>query len=166
MSGHSIDVPSKRDWPTGVALGILVATFTLVAGPEGAVAGVATALTWVLLGLPYAIAVGHVVLVAAFPGGVDLASFLIVEAAFVLIVLVPVVRRAARPADAAVFLVSAVGLIGATWFAVQSQPLWIATGVVLTLFTLAAYTLHRYELVRLGLVTDDHPTRSHPESDP
>ncbi|WP_339104250.1 hypothetical protein [Haloterrigena salinisoli] len=144
----------ERRWPPLVALAVLTAALAILAGPTGAVAGLATALTWYGLGTPYALAAGHVVLAAAFPEGIDPATFLVIELAFVAVLLATVVRSATALRDVAVALASATAFVGTGWIVAESQPLWIAAGTLLVLVALAAYALHRYELVRLGLVPD------------
>lgn len=153
---------SGREWPTFGALAVLTGALSLVAGPIGTVAGLATAVTWHVLGLPSAIAVGHLVLAMAFPTGIDPGAFVVVELAFVVVLLAALVPNRASLRDGVVALGSAVALVGLAWIVTQSQPLWVAAGALLAGFGLAAYTLHRYELVRLGLVPDDHPDNSQP----
>ena len=166
MSGVATAAPAEptgRRWPTLVALAVLTGALTVLAGPTGAVAGLATALTWYVLGTPYALAAGHVVLAAAFPDGIDAATFLLVELAFVAVLLAAVVRSKTAVGDALAVLATAAAFVGIGWLVAGAQPLWIAAGTLLIAVALAAYALHRYELVRLGLVPEidsdaDSPT--------
>ncbi|QFU82258.1 hypothetical protein [Natronorubrum aibiense] len=151
------DEQSGRDWPTIGALAVLTAVLTLAAGPTGTVAALTTAVIWYTLGIPYAIAAGHVVLATAFSGDIDLFTFIDIELAFVF-VLVLSSRATNSLSNVAVALVSAVGLVSIAWAGSQAQPLWLAASILLAVFALTAYTLHRYELVRLGLVPDEHTT--------
>ncbi|MXV61819.1 hypothetical protein GS429_07015 [Natronorubrum sp. JWXQ-INN-674] len=144
-----------------VALVVLTVALTVVVGVLGTVAGLATAIAWYVLGTPYAVAAGHVVLATAFPNGIGLESFVLVELPFVVFVLAPTIWGTDPLRDGAVGLASAVGLVGIGWIVAQSQPLWLAAATVILVFALAAYTLHRYELVRLGLVPDDYAADSH-----
>lgn len=154
-----------RRWPTIVALATLTAVLTVVAGPTGTIAGLATGLTWYGLGTPYAIAAGHVSLAAAFPNGIDPGAFLFVELAFGAVLLAAVVRPATWPVDAGIVLTSATGFVGGIWLVSWSQSLWLGAGVLLSGVALTAYILHRYELVRLGLVPDDHNSDSNTDLD-
>lgn len=154
------DVSPGRDWPVIGALAVLTAVLTVVAGPLGTLAGVVTAVTWYTLGTVYAIATGHVVLATAFSSGITTESFLVVELAFVVFLCSSLVRATSPLRDTAATVVSASLLVGVAWLISQTQPLWIAAGVLLALFALTAYTLHRYELVRLDLVPLDQPTDS------
>lgn len=153
------DAP-RPAWPTIAGLVVLTATLTVVAGPLGAVAGLATAIAWYALGTPYALAAGHVVLAIAFTDGIDPRTLAIVELAFVVFVASSVVRAATLRGDVAAVTVTSGTLVGVAWFVGRSRPLWIGASALLLVFALASYTLHRYELVRLGLVPDDRSTDS------
>ncbi|ADB60099.1 hypothetical protein Htur_1208 [Haloterrigena turkmenica DSM 5511] len=148
------------------ALAVLTAALALLAGPTGAVAGFATALTWYGLGTPYALAAGHVVLAAAFPDGIGLETFLLVELAFVAVLLAAVVRTSTALRDAAVVLASAIAFVGTGWIVADSRSVWTAAGTLLLVVALAAYALHRYELVSLGLVPDAVETAPDADADP
>lgn len=163
----AVPAPTGRDWTTGLALTALVAAFGVVAGPLGLLAGIATAIVGYVLGPPYALALGHVALVAAVPEGIDLRSILVVEAAFVAVLLAPV-RRTVNPARVALAAVACtLALAGTAWLVVDSQSILPAAVALLTLFAITAYGLHRLELVRLGLVPDgdgDAPSSTSGES--
>lgn len=148
-------VPSGRQWPTILGLAVLTAVCAVVAGPIGAIAGVTTAVIWYGLGLPYAIAAGHVVLAAGTDIGI--AAIVAVELGFLAVVLASLVGHPSSRPAAGVALVSAVGLIGAALLVSTFYALWLAAAIVLGGIALGAYGLHRYELVRLGLVADDNP---------
>lgn len=136
------------------ALLVLTALATIAAGPLGVLAGLVTAVTWYGLGVPYALAAGHVVLAAAFGGGVAPLEFLLVELGFLAVLLAALVDDAGPRGTVAVGTLSAVGLVAVGWAVGQAAPLWLAAGTVCGAFALVAYGLHRYELVRLGLVPD------------
>ncbi|WP_126663192.1 hypothetical protein [Haloterrigena salifodinae] len=163
------DPATRGDRPRSTigALAVLTAALALLAGPIGAVAGLATALTWYGLGTPYALAAGHVVLAAAFTEGIGLETFLLVELAFVAVLLAAVVRTPTVLRDAVVVLASAIAFVGAGWIVADSRSIWIAAGTLPLLVALAAYALHRYELVSLGLVPDavDTPPDANVDAD-
>ncbi|MDG5760441.1 hypothetical protein QA600_13955 [Natronococcus sp. A-GB1] len=144
-------------WSTALGAVALVATFGAAAGPPGVVAGVATALLWYGFGTPYAVAVGHVLLLALFPDGIDPISFVIVEAGLVTLLVVPVLRSRAPLRTAAGTLLAVAGLGAVSWLAVVSLSLWQAAGVTAGAVALASYGAYRYGLVALGLV-DDEPS--------
>ncbi|MDS0475728.1 hypothetical protein [Natrinema sp. 1APR25-10V2] len=171
MSGRIESVPAApgRDWPTIIALGLLVAAFGAGAGPIGVLGGLATALIGVVLGPPYVLAVGHVALVACFPDGIDLVPVAGIEAAFGAVVLASL-RRSTRPGRVGtVAIVSAFSLAAAAWYVTRPQATWLAAVAVLGLFAGATYGCHRLALVRLGLVStsddastaDTEPTYEH-----
>ena len=155
--------PSRTDWPTAGTLAVLTAALTFAVGPIGAVAGLATGLTWYAVGTPYAVATGHVLLASGLPARIDLATVALVELAFLAFVAAGFAatdggRRPAPRRDVGVLLAGAAGLVGVARFGAASRPLWIAAVTLLAVFAFAAYALHRYELVRLGLVPDDPST--------
>lgn len=140
-------------------MAVLVAAFGLAAGPLGAAAGVTTALVWFVVGTPYAIAIGHVLIVALDPGGIDPATVAIVEAGFLVLLLAPALRTDA-PVRALAGTIGSVAVLGGlAWAAVSSQSLWVAAGLTVGGLALASYGLYRYGLVTLGLVDDAEPER-------
>ena len=155
MSARIDTVPAAtgRDWSTHISLAAIVVAFGAVAGPLGALAGIATALVGYLFGTPYALAAGHVALVASFPDGIDPLPFIIVEVTFMAVLLAPI-RWARSPRITLVALTSALTLAGAAWLVVDSQSVNMAAATVIVLLAIASYGLHRLELVRLGLVPD------------
>ena len=155
-------VERTRVWPPIVALAGLVAALTAVAGPYGALVGVATAAVWYALGTPYALAGGHVALPALFPDGIDPFAFAVVELAF-LAVLVGAALATSRPLEqAAIVLASALVLGGVAWLVFLEGSLALAAAALLAVVALGAYAIHRYERLRLGLLeapsNDSRPT--------
>ncbi|MFU8866704.1 hypothetical protein [Natronococcus sp.] len=150
---------TERPSPWSAAFGAiaLVATFGAAAGPLGVGAGIATILLWYGFGTPYAIAVGHVLLLALFPDGIDPISFAVVEAGLLALLVVPVLRTRAPLRTAAGTLLAVAGLGAVSWLAVVSLSLWQAAGVTAGAVALASYGAYRYGLVALGLV-DDEPS--------
>ncbi|WP_226042376.1 hypothetical protein [Natrinema sp. DC36] len=164
----SVPAATGRDWPTGVTLAALVVAFGVVAGPLGLLAGLVTALVGYVLGPPYALAAGHVALVAVVPEGSALSVVVLVEAAFVLVLLVPLRRGASPGRTALVAVTSALVLAGAAWLVLDTQSIGLAATAVLVLLGIGAYGLHRFELVRLGLVpgSDDGDASTPLETEP
>lgn len=143
---------------------VLIVGFAVVAGPFGVLAGLATATIWYAFGIPYAVAGGHMTLLALFPTGIDPISFALVETTFVGLVLVSTLRSG-NPSRVAVSAIgSALGLGSIPWLLLQSQPIWIVAGIFLALFGVAMYGVHRYELVRLGLVPNEPPNDGTPDT--
>ncbi|MDQ2052623.1 hypothetical protein RBH26_19375 [Natronolimnohabitans sp. A-GB9] len=151
---------TARDWPIVVALMVLTALCALAAGPIGLLAGLASAVAWYALGVPYAIAVGHIVLAPVAVGGTDPMTVLLVELGYLAVVIAPVVDVREPRRTGAVAVTSAAGFVGVGWVAAHRLSLWLAAVVVCLAVGLVAYGLHRYELVRLGLVSDDRSTDS------
>ena len=160
---------NRRDWPSIAALGWVVAVLAAIAGPSGAVAGLATAGAWYALGTPYAIAVGTVVLAATGAGTEpDAVTVGGVTVAFLALVLAPAVRSDRPVAEGAAAIASTATLAGAAWYLGRTQPLWLAAAALCGCLALAAYALHRYELVRLGLVPEaaDRTSETGSETEP
>lgn len=171
MSGETRSPPARRTesllvrgrngssrWEIAVGAFALIGTFGLIAGPLGVLAALVTALVWSVVGTPYAVAVGHVLLVALFPA-VDPVSFAIAEAGLLVLVVAPAVSADAprRLVAGTIAVVPVLG--GVTWLAVRSQPLWLAAAVGGGTIAVASYALHRYGLVTLGLVDDADRSR-------
>ncbi|AFO59084.1 MULTISPECIES: hypothetical protein [unclassified Natrinema] len=151
---NTVPAATGRDWATVISLAAIVVAFGAVAGPLGALAGIATALVGYLLGIPYALAAGHVALVVSFPDGIDPLPFVIVEATFIAVLLAPIAWTESPGRITLVAITSALTLAGAAWLVVDSQPIYMAAATVIVLLTSASYGLHRLERVRLGLVPD------------
>ena len=96
------------------------------AGFLGIGTGLVILVSWALFGVPVAIAVGHVFLLGLFPDGVATASFLVIEAGFVLLLVagIPVISRPQQTVTATILFLLVAG--GITWLAVSTQPLWAA----------------------------------------
>lgn len=141
-------------WPARGAALAVVAAFGAAAGPLGLLAGLATAAVWYALGTPYALAAGHVALVALTPDGAGPLAVGLVEAGLLALVAVPLWAGAARGRTLAVAGGALAGLGGLAWLAVRALPLWAAALATLGALAAASYALHRLELVTLGLVDD------------
>ncbi|NKE37275.1 hypothetical protein GWG54_15910 [Natronococcus sp. JC468] len=144
-------------WSTAVGTIALVAAFGAAAGPSGVGAGVATALLWYGFGTPSAIAVGHVLLLVLFSGGVDPIAFATAEVGLLAVLAAPLLgtRAPLRAVAGTLLAVAVLGGIGL--LAAVSLPPWQAAAVTIGAVGLASYGLYRYGLVSLGLVDDDTP---------
>ncbi|WP_265111034.1 hypothetical protein [Halosolutus halophilus] len=148
----------RARWPEmGAILGLLLVV-GLRAGPPGVLAGSGTIVVWYALGTPYALAIGHLLLVPLFPAGIDPVSLALVEAGFLALLVAPAVRTRSPVGVATVTVGTAVSVAGLAWLALRWHPLWVAAATTVGLLALAHYGLYRYALVSLGLVDDD-PTR-------
>jgi len=139
--------------PVGT-LGVLVAASALAvtADQYGAVGGALLVLA-VVLPVPSAVALGHVLLVALNPDGLTPVAVVAVETGL-LAALVGAGPTQARDVFTAL---AGIGLVvGAVWANLRSgaSP-WISIGVLAFLVALGSYGLHRYELVRFDLVEAD-----------
>ncbi|WP_312907568.1 hypothetical protein [Natronosalvus caseinilyticus] len=138
----------------GLALVVITVAMGVVAGPLGAVGGGVTAVGWYLLGTPYAIAIGHVVLVVLFPDGLSPLSIVLLEAGLLTLVVAAATGERYPLRFAVTALVGVTVLGGLTAVLVRTQPFWLAALGLVVAAGVLAYGLHRVELVRLGLVTD------------
>ena len=141
-----------RQWVMVSTLAVLTVLWTIALGPLGLAVGLTTAVTWYGLGTPYAIAAGHVILVAGTES-LALETILIVGLGFLAVVLVPIVTTSTLRV-VAVTLASFASFIGLAWLVARTQPLWVAAASVALAITLTTYACHRYERVRLGLVPE------------
>ncbi|RQG96011.1 hypothetical protein EA473_07500 [Natrarchaeobius chitinivorans] len=143
-------------WMELVAVPGICLCFGLVFGPLGIVAGAVVAGMWALFGVPYALALGHVFLVALLPGtgiGSEIVAIGIIELGFGTLLLGSLLRRSAELTIGFVAIGSLIALGGLVW-AVQSRSLGLGAGVTVVVLAVASYGIHRYELVALGLVSE------------
>lgn len=145
----------EQRWSGFVTVALLVAAFAWIAGPIGALAGLVVTAVWVGYGPPYAVATASVLLVGAFPHGIDPVSFAIATGAMGLVVLSDGAGARGRLRIAAVTVAAVAFLGGISWGALGEWSLSVAVVGTLAAFALLSYGLHRYELVRLGLVSDE-----------
>lgn len=152
LDGH----PWYADWPTYLAFAILAASLYLLATEVGLAITIAVAIAWVVLGVPYAIAIGHVLLVALLAP--TLADLILAEAGFVAILLASTIRSAS-PAHTILATLLALILVGAITAATLAlSPTWVAALTLIATTMLIAYAIHRIGLVTLGLVdAGEHP---------
>ena len=160
-AGHSALRAGSHDPVSLASVLVLLGVFPIVAGPAGLLAGFATALLWLVVGVPYAIAIGHVALIGLFPGGIDFVTFVIVEFAFV-VVLFAHARTVPTPVRFSfVALVGALTLGGLAWivYAYTHSPyaIWAAAGSLLAGFGCFGYGIHRYERVTHDLSASSTP---------
>lgn len=146
---------AERTWLGLAALALAGAGFVLVAGVAGALAAVTLAVAWYALPLPYAVALGHLLLVASVPGGTGLAVLVPAEAGLLGLLLSEAPAVDAPLRFGAAFLGTATVLIGvaAAGFA-AGGPVGAALALAVVAATLG-YGLHRYELLRLGFLDTD-----------
>jgi len=139
---------------TAVAFLVLIGMLGFSGGLPGLVVGIGTVAVWYALGLPYAVAAGHVALIAVFLDGISSVDLALVEVAFMAPLLASI-RRVSTPLQTGIVALAVGSLLGGTaWFVLASRSLWLAASAVVVLFMLVGYAVHRYELVQLGLVSD------------
>ncbi|WP_162991422.1 hypothetical protein [Halostella salina] len=124
------------------------------AGPAGIVGGVLLALA-AALPVPYAVAIGHVLLAALSPA-VGLGVLVAVEAALLVALVTGGGAGSRSLGDAVTTLLCIGGAVGIVLLALgRGSSLGITALVLATLVALGAYGLHRYELVLFDLVEAD-----------
>jgi hypothetical protein len=139
--------------PIGM-LGVFAAAsaLALTADQYGIVGGALLVLA-VVLPVPSAVALGHVLFVALNPDGLAPVAVVAVEAGL-LTALVNAGPTQARDVFTALVGISIV--VGVVWASLRwgASP-WSGVGVLAFLVALGSYGLHRYELVRFDLVEAD-----------
>ena len=140
-------------WLEALACLLIVAVFTLVGGPVGFLMGVVTVAAWVVLGTPYALAIGHVGIVLTFTTGIDPATLIALEVGFVMLLIAPLVRARVRLRAAAISIGVVVSGAGLLWLTLEAA-LWLVAVVIVGFLAVVSYAIHRLELVTLGLVVD------------
>ncbi len=138
------------DWPSYLAIAILSGTLFSFAGTSGLIVATLTAITWLVLGVPGAIAIGHIALVAIVdPTLTDIA---IAEVGFVSLVLATAIRDSQAMttliATTLALIVFATIAIGATTI----FPMWTAASLLIVTIAVSMYFIHRIGLVHLGLI--------------
>ncbi|WP_440771927.1 hypothetical protein [Natronorubrum sp. DTA28] len=156
---------AERTWSGGIAVILLAVTVAAIAGPIGALAGLAIAATWYGFGTPYAIAASTVLLIGLFPDRIDVFSFVLGTAAMIVLILSEAARTRQRIRTGVVAIVSIAVLGGVGWGALEAWSLWIAATATLVVLAFLSYGLHRYELVVLGLVSDDRSSGAHSDGE-
>lgn len=155
MSGRRSALFDVDRGPIGV-LGILAAAVALAvtADQYGSIGGALLVLA-IVLPAPYAVALGHVLLVALNPGSLDPVVLAIVEAGL-LAALLDAGAWGTRGREAVVTLASIGLVVGVAWASLRwGASLWTSAGALGLLLALVSYGLHRYELVLLDLVEVD-----------
>lgn len=141
-------------WLSALACLLFVAALSFLAGPVGALAGIATAGVWYLLGSPYALAAGTVLAAATVPLPADPLAVTLVGVPLLVLVLAPVATTSHPTGFAAVVLVATGLLAGSVWLFAESLPLWLVALALLGALGVAAYAGHRFLLLELGLMDD------------
>lgn len=154
----------RRPWPIGLAIFVSVTALASVLGPLGVVVAAVTIGLWALAPIPYAIATGHVALIALGPARLDPVDFVVLEAGFAALIVGSLVDPSLDQTPSltnrdaiAVVAVAAVCLVIAgavTLFAATTLPMWAVAAVLLASLGTIAYGIHRYQLVRFGLIAE------------
>ena len=158
-TGASLRRTLRRSRPVVVAVAVLTAALSIGLGPLGVVVAVVTVGVWAVAPIPYAIAAGHIGLIALGPASLDPVAFVVVEAGFAATLLAATVRipvPTVRDTIGAV-AVAGVGLAIAgavTLAAATALPTWAVAGVLFASLGTVAYAIHRYQLVQFGLITE------------
>jgi hypothetical protein len=145
-----------RTW-IGVAAVLLAGGgFVLTGGLAGALAAAVLAVAWYALPVPYAVAVGHLLLVGVVPGDAALVRVAPAEAGLLGVLLSEASTVDAPGRFVAAMLAAGVVLLGAAWAGSVAGGLPGAAVALVVVGAVLGYALHRYELLRLGLLDPDH----------
>lgn len=140
--------------PALLAVGVLIAALLYATGPVGLAIAALTAGAWALAPVPYALAAGHVALVALGPGGFDPVGVAVVEAGFLAVLVAALARE---PAPRAALATAGLALLATgvvAWAALATGSLWAVAGTILLTLATIGYAIHRYQLVRFDLLAD------------
>jgi len=181
------ETPPPRDfdvrglpWLGLATLALAGAGFVLLADLRGAIAAVVLGVAWYALPAPYAVAVGHLLLVALLPPesgieAIQVVGLVPVEAGL-LGLLATAAPRIDAPARFAVALVVATAvLVGVAALGFLAGGVPGAAAALAVVAGVLGYGLHRYERLRLGLIEappsdsrieSGSDTATGPETDP
>lgn len=157
--GTGVDRPTAVR-PVVAAFGVMTVLLTIGLGPVGLLVALVTIACWLAvatlgdrysLAVPFAVAGGHVALVALAPAALAPLTVAVTEAGFALLV-VASPRPWNRATLAAVVALAGVG--GVAWLTLRASSLWLAGLALVLAFSLASYAVHRVALVQFDLVPD------------
>jgi hypothetical protein len=128
----------------------------LSGGLAGVLAAAVLAVAWYAFPLPYAVALGHLLLVALLPADAGLARVALAETGLLGLLLAeaPTIEPPGR--FVAAMLSASVVLGGAALAGRVAGGLPGATIALAAAGGILGYAVHRYELLRLGLLDPDH----------
>lgn len=139
-----------RTWLGGLGVVTVSAALVWLAGPVGLLVGAAVAAGWYGLSGPFAVAAGHVLLLALLAGRPDPAGLLVLEAGFLAILAAPMAGLDDPVPPLAV--TAGVGLVLGllAWFGWTAwEPRWLVGVALVAVVAVALYGLHRYQVVQL-----------------
>lgn len=136
-------------------VGALVVVLGVFADLPGIVGGLLVAAFWYAFGVPFALAGGHAVLVAVFPGELDLATLLVVEVAFVALLLSAALESDDPPQYVALTASILTGLVLVTGAVTVFGAIWLAATVLLSAIAALSYGIHRYERALWDVKAED-----------
>lgn len=145
----------RIDIPSLLACLLIIATLGFVLETIGLAIGLSTTLIWFVLGTPYAIAAGHVLLAVVIDPTIALETLALLEVGFIALILAPVLRVPSLPQFMGVTLGSLAILALVGWITREMQSLWMSVLVVLSTLALLSYGLHRLSLVSLGKIDQE-----------
>lgn len=148
----------RRDWPELLAIAGLWLLLGGTAGPVGVIGGVVTAAIWYRFGIPFTLAVGHLLILVVYPDGITQNTFLLIENAFFALVILSVIRTEARVEATVVSIIALIILFGSSWIGYQTGSLWLTAGLGIGTLSVGLYLGHRHALVSLGIVPESEST--------
>lgn len=140
------------DWIGLFACTLIITSFGLLAGGWGLLVGVLTLIMWWFLGIPVAIATGHVMLPIVFSGLPTIPELVLLESGFVLLLLASLWPTTA-PVRLLALMTGTLGVLGSifliTWV---YWPLLASALTTMLAIAVAVYLVQRDAIVRLGEV--------------
>ncbi|WP_248516866.1 hypothetical protein [Salinarchaeum laminariae] len=123
------------------AIGLALAGF-----PNGAVAALLLALTWLVASPSTIVTLGAFLVVGT---GASMLTSALAVAGMALTLLLPLARSSIPTAALAATSVLALALLGSTAWLAATQSLWIASGALVLVATFIGYGIHRYVVVTI-----------------
>lgn len=143
----------RRDWIDAVALVAVLGTFWHVGGAWGAIAWIGVAVSWSILPVVVAVAIGQFALVAITPAQAGVVVTLPGAMALLALLVGDIVKAPQDIPDGLLFIGSTMILGGGViWLAWTVSFLAAAIGV-LAVLGLGSYLIHRLGLFELGHLT-------------
>ncbi|WP_122088202.1 hypothetical protein [Halalkalicoccus subterraneus] len=146
---------TERSWTEFLAVLIAAAGFALLGdfAPIGIAGGVAIGLLWLTLPVIYAVALGHLLVVALTVDGFETLAIAVAELGLfgMLVAAIPTFYDRGAVTSMTVFVFGLFVFVFGIAF-VSSEALWIGALALVVVGALVAYGMHRYELVSLDLV--------------
>ncbi len=129
---------------------IIIACLTYLESVLGLLIGVLVAVSWFALGVPYAIAIGHVLFAGFVTGPISIERLLVIEVGFLVLIMAALIESSRTYSSVGIAILIGGMSAGLGWYGWAIHHPVVGISLVLLTLTCAGYLVHRLSLLTTG----------------